>query len=385
MRKTPLKISPHRVWILFKKELTQLSRDPLVLLVFLSAVTVQLVLFGYSADSKVAHIPLVYVDQDRTSASRRLLQALSPGGFFSLKYPLENTAALKAALSQGRAEVGLVIPKNFFKDVQDGKSVGLEIYLDGTRSTTAILSKGYLQRFIQNYFAQNAGGQAGRFRAPEIRVDTALLHNPELKGSWFMIPGVIGAILALILTPMAAASFARERESGTLASLLMSPVRPLEFLLAKGLALFLIGLCNAVLAIMVGSWWFEIPLTGSLSLLLASTVCFILFCIGFGFLAARYSHSQFQAMATCLIGVFPMVFLSWGMTSLENSPRFLQALAWFNPLFYYVKLSRACFVLAQGWSQNAGYFLLLAAAAALISLLALRQAGNFFAQPRKAQ
>jgi len=163
----------------------------------------------------------------------------------------------------------------------------------------------------------------------------------------------------------------------------MSPVKPLEFLLGKGGALFLVSLIASLVGFASGVAWFQLPLNGSLTLLALATHVFILFSIFLGFLSARVSRSQFQAMLTCVMGVFPELFLSGVMVPTEHWPWLLRTLNWLNPLYYFVRLSRGSLVLGQGWRQNGFLFGLLSIFTFALFLVSVAQARNFFIEVPK--
>jgi ABC-2 type transport system permease protein len=365
-----------RILALWRKEWTQLLRNRLLLIVFFSAVTFQLVLFGYAVNSRIRQVPLVYTDQDRTETSRRFLLFLRSGGYFRVQEEADGERGLKEALNRGEALVGLKIPSGFSERLLLREPPPLKIYLDGTETNVAFLAKGYLFRSLLQFIKETALKEV---KTPRIETRYFLLRNPELKDSFYTVPGVIGAIVSLILIPWAAASFVREKEAGTLASLQVSPITPIEFLVGKAVPLFLLTAGHLVVAFLVGSLWFKIPFLGSFTLLAAASASFILYNIAVGFLAARFSRSQYQAIVTSLFLLGPTLFLSGIINPVESFPPFFRLLSRLNPLYHYVTLSRETLIGGAGWSEGWPWFAALTTASALLAALSLRQARKFFA------
>jgi len=387
MKEPCYRFSTHRLGALCKKEALQWLRSPLLLIIFLSAVTLQLVLFGHSVRSRVTHIPLAVVDEDRSFLSRRLISILMEGGDFELDPSPLAKADLPSGFQKGSFQAALVIPSDFSLKLQKNEKPRLSASLDGSEASTALLAKSRLLEGIAHFYESlRDSASAANSRRFEITAHYEILHNPRLSDAFFMVPGIIGAVLFLLVTAIAAASFAREKETGTLSSVQMSPVHPVEIFLGKTIPLFLISLFFSVLGFLVGHLWFQIPLSGSLSLLAMSTVCFILFCVGLGFVTSSYSRTQFQAVFTSLFITIPGIFLSGAMGQTDVWwPAFLRVLSAFNPLFYYVKLSRGTLIAQTGWKTGWPWFLPLLLAAAVFFALSLLVARRFFLEspPRR--
>jgi len=203
MKQASDRLSLKRLVILWKKELLLLWREPLLLLVFFSAMTVQLILFGYAADTKIQDISLLVWNADGTQLSREFLDALQAERRFKLLPFAESNAALRSSLQAGTAVLTLKIPADFSRNLSTGRKVTLEADLDGAQANVAAIAEGYLYSAAKDFFSARsvAFPKIAGLKVPEIRTRLSLWFNPELQGSFFMVPGVIGAILALIVSP----------------------------------------------------------------------------------------------------------------------------------------------------------------------------------------
>jgi len=381
--------SPHlsvgRLKALWKKEMVQWIREPLLLLIFFLAVTVQLILFGYSANSQTSGFRLALLDQDQSSWSRGLAQSLESGGTFRVT-PVGREAEIAMALRKGDVQLALVIPESLFQRLGQKESPPLKIYLDGSQASIVAAAKGQifnrLNHYIQSLEESRPSGKRDldlKTNVPQIQARYEIQYNSELKDSFFMVPGMIGAILMLLITGISAASFTREKETGTLASVQMSPIHPLEFVLGKSVPLFFLSLLFTILGFAVGGLWFKIPITGNILLLLIGSFSFIIFCIGLGFFTACFSKTQLQAILTTLFFTVPGIFLSGAMGQTDVWwPNILKTFSWFNPLFYYVKLSRGVLLGHMGWQAGWLWVLPLLVAMCGMTFASIALAARFF-------
>lgn len=365
-----------RLLALWRKEWIQIRRNPLFLVIFLMTVTVQMILFGHASSSRPRNLPLLYCDQDRTEASRRLLLSLRSGNYFDIVGRVSTEEEVVRALTKGRGIVGVVIPENFSEKLLSEKRGSLTVYLDGTHTAAAILAKGYLFRSVLHFFKERTVKEED---LPRVEPRYLIPHNPALKDSLWALPGLVAAAIGLILTVQAASAFAREKESGTLAGIRMSPVRPVEFLLGKGAVLFCVAAVHTVLGYLTAALWFQVPFLGRWDLFAAASVFFIVSSIAVGFLAASVSNSQYQAIVSSLMVAAPLLFLSGAMSPVHYWPPFFKVLAWANPLYHYVAISRGTLVMGYGWREGWPWFSALFLMTAVLLSLSLRQAKRFFA------
>ena len=208
---------------------------------------IQVVLFGYAANFRVNHVATVVLDLDRSQASRELVSHFTANGRFDVVDVAANDAQVTRDIDAGRAVVAIVIHAGFARDLGNGKTAPLEVAVDGTNSNTALIALGYVSLIVAQFQADamaKAWPAAAGAAAPSIAV--ALQDRPwfndELNDHWFFIPGVIGTLTLLQVVSLTAFAVVREREVGTLEQIMVSPIRPIEFILGKTVPFFLIGL-----------------------------------------------------------------------------------------------------------------------------------------------
>jgi ABC-2 type transport system permease protein len=359
-----------RLGHLIRKELLQLRRDRRMMLVLIFAPLFQLFLFGYAVTLDVKHIRLVVCDRDRQAESRSLASSFQRSGYFELRGWVDSPDQMDPLIESGEALVGLYLPRGFSKRLARGEPAPIQVILDGTDMNSAGIAGGYTGALL---------AQFARTRDPELRMRTLVEHqprvfyNPELRSVNYMVPGVICMILGTVMTAMTAMAIVRERETGTLEQLIVTPIRPMELMMGKTLPFAAIGLLDVVLIIFVARAWFGVPIAGSGRLLLLLTIAFLLTTLGLGLFISTVSRTQQQAMLTAFFVVMPSVILSGFMFPIENMPRVVQWVTYGIPLRYFVEIVRGIFLRGAGiavlWPQAVA---LLALGGTIFALSALR-------------
>jgi ABC-2 type transport system permease protein len=349
--------SAERVWQLTIKEFRQIFRDPrLARAVFLAPV-IQLMLFGYAVSTDVRETPLYLVDQDRTQASRQLVEAMAASGYFEVVGASQDPGDLVAALDHGSAVLGLHIPVGFAADLESGRGATLQALLDGTNSNTATVAQGHAERIVLQY------GTAQLPDAPALAMELRdrAWFNPDLASRNYNVPAVVGAIILLVSLLLTSLAIVREREIGTLEQLRVSPIRPGELIAGKTLPFAVIGLADLAVVVSVALFWFDIPFRGSLLALLAASILFLLSGLGIGLLISTISTTQQEAfMATFLI-FMPAILLSGFMFPVSSMPDVFQWMTNLNPVRHFLVIVRSIFLKGVGPSVLWPQYLALAA------------------------
>jgi len=368
-----------RILHLLVKELLQLKRDRSARLRLLVPPVIQMLLFGYAATFEVFGVSTALLDQDHTPESRALVAAFVHSGRFQVDTVAAAAAEVDAAVAGGRADIGLVIPPGFAERLRKGDSAPVQAVLDGTHSNTALIALGYVGQIAGAFgraqaleLAQRSGRALG---APIVQVDVAqrFWFNPNLNSRWFFVPGVIGTLVLVTIVNLTAFAIVREREIGTLEQLLVTPIRPFEFIVGKTLPFFAIGLLEVAIVAGVGLLWFRVPFNGSAWLLLAGTCLFLLSALSIGLLISTVCTTQQQAFASNFFVLNPMFILSGFAFPISSMPAALQWLTLADPLRYYLVIVRGTFLKGVGidilWPQMLG---LAAIAATLLTASVLR-------------
>jgi len=368
-----------RIAQLLIKEFLQLKRDRSARFRLLVPPIIQMLLFGYAATFEVFNVATAILDQDHTPASRALVAAFVHSSRFQVLAQTPARVDVQRLVASSTAQLGMVIPPGFAENLREGQGAPIEVLLDGTNSNTALIALGYVGqiagRFGQAYALDQAQRTGRTLGPPMVRIHVAerYWYNPNLNSRWFFVPGVIGTLVLVTIVNMTAFAIVREREVGTLEQLLVTPIRPVEFIIGKTLPFFFIGLIEVLLVAGVGMLWFRVPFNGNPLLLLAGTSLFLLSTLAIGLLISTLCRTQQQAFATNFFVLNPMFVLSGFSFPISSMPQALQWLTLLDPLRYYLVIVRGTFLKGVGidilWPQFAA---LAAMAAVLLSLSVLR-------------
>lgn len=347
------------------KEFLQIRRDKRMLPLILLAPVIQVVLLGYAATVDVKNIRLAVYDGDRSPASRAYIERYTATGYFTVVEHVDDPRDLDAALDGGRATLAVHIPRHFARDVASGRPVRVQLLADGSDANTANISLNYAAQITAGYaesiFAERLA-RVGGITVPRVSAETRVWYNPELRSANYMVPGVVALILMIITTTFSAAAIVREKEAGTIEQILVTPIKPLQFILGKLLPFTIIGIVEVGLVLGVAVLWFDIPLRGSIALLFGLCGLFILTTLGLGLFVSTISRTQQQAMMTAQFFIFfPFLFLSGFTFPIENMPPVIQMLTYGIPLRYFIQIVRGLFLKGVGlevlWPQALALFI----------------------------
>jgi ABC-2 type transport system permease protein len=338
------------------KEFVQLWRDPRMLPVIFLSPILQLLLLGYAANLDVKHIPSVICDMDRSAASRALVDEFVNSGYFTVEARVGRMDEIDHFLDHGDASMAFVIPRGFGNDVAARRQASIMLIADGSESQSAMIGVNYgtmiaaraTQRMVFEAFDRAAG--LG-LRPVLVNAEVRVWYNPALKSRNFMVPGVLGLILMIMTMVLSSLGIVREREAGTMEQLIVSPIRPYQLILGKLLPFVLIGLVDATFVLAVARGWFGIPVRGSVALLYALCLAFMLGTLGIGLFISTISRTQQQAMLTAMFFILPQVLLSGFVFPIENMPKFFQTVSLAIPLRYFFIIIRGIMLKGSGWAE----------------------------------
>jgi ABC-2 type transport system permease protein len=311
---------------------------------------------GYAANLDVRNIPSVICDMDRSSASRGFLDGFMNSGYFSVSGRVERIEEIDRYLDQGAAAMAFVIPRGFGDKLAGGKQASVMIIADGSESQSAtigvnyaaIITGRYTQRIILEAFEKMRGSGV---RPVTVNSEVRVWYNPELSSRNFMLPGVLGLILMIMTTSLASLGIVREKEAGTMEQLIVTPIRPYQLIVGKLLPFVLIGLIQSALVVSAAKWWFLVPVRGSVPLLFALSLAFMLNTLGVGLFISTISRSQQQAMFTTIFFIMPMMLLGGFVFPIENMPRFFQFVSFAVPTRYFFVIIRGIMLRGAGWPE----------------------------------
>ena len=321
-----------RIYAVIRKETHEIARDPVTIWVSLLMPLVMLFLFGYAITLDVKDIPLGVWDADRSTESRRLVDAFAQSGYFTLAHEIADERDLAAALERGDIKLALVIPRAFGQRLARGAPTAVQIIVDGTFSNTAQIVAGYADAIVLG-----ASPTARALLEPEIRV----WYNPEMRSVNYVIPGLFGVILLAFPPLLTALAVVREKETGSIQQIFASPLTSAEFIAGKLVPYGLIAFVQILLVMGFGLVWFQVPFRGDLALLLGVSLIYVFTTVGLGLLVSTLTHKQVVAMLLVLVlTLMPSFLFSGFLFPIFTMPYALQLYAAVFPGKYFVELSR---------------------------------------------
>jgi ABC-2 type transport system permease protein len=361
------------------KEFIQVFRDKRTRFLLFGPPIIQMLIFGYAATYEIHHVPTVVLDLDHSQESRELISRFTSSPYFDVQRQLTDSRQLGDLIEQGKATVGLEIDAGFAQKLRKGQTAPVQVIVDATNSNTALIASGYISQiglgFAQSYQKDRIYRIAPEMveALPSVELAPRPWYNPSLRSRWFFVPGVIGSLTLVLVITLTAFAVVREREIGTLEQMMVTPIRPAEFILGKTLPSFLIGLMDVTLIALVGSLWFQVPFRGSILVLLVGSVLFILCMLGVGLLISTVSSTQQQAMVTAFFFIMPAIAFSGFGFPISTMPQWMQDFSYLIPLRYFLIVLRGAYLKGVGfdvlWPQMAA---MAGFAFSLLSLAILR-------------
>jgi ABC-2 type transport system permease protein len=345
-----MRLLPARLPALIVKEVLAVWRDPKSRMVLILPPLVQLFLFAYAATFDVENADLAVLNRDMSAESRDLVARFTASDGFQAVERLQRVDQIARTIDRKQALAVLHIGPEFAARLKRGQPARLQLILDGRRANSAQVAAGYAEQIVADFTHHlrtdgrlaAPGGAAGA--APPAELVTRAWFNPALQSQWFIVPGLVGTLSMVVVVLVAGLSVARERELGTYEQLMVTPLRPVELLIGKSVPAFAFGMLQGVAIAAIAVVWFEVPLRGSIPLLLLSLAVFLVSAIGIGLMISAYARTQQQAIVGAFLFLMPAVVLSGFATPIANMPGFVQAITYADPLRYFLVIVRGIFL-----------------------------------------
>lgn len=320
------------------KELRQVRRDPATLFLALLIPVVQLTIFGYAIDTEIRDIPTVVVDRSHTRSSRAFTEALGATGTFRVVGEAADRDEALTRLRAGSIRVAVLYPTDFDQHRLTGKPAPIQVLIDGSDSNLANQAQAAALGLAVDLSRRSAAGRDLEVAGFDVR--PRMLYNPDGRSERFFVPGLAGIILQLVTMVLTAFAIVRERERGTLEQLLVTPVSSLALTLGKIIPAVFIGAAETALVLSAMVWIFDVPISGSVTLLAAFTALFLFTSLALGLLISSIARNQVQAMMMTLAVLLPSVLLSGFMFPRESMPAPIHAVTYAIPATYFIEILR---------------------------------------------
>jgi len=327
---------------LIRKEFIQVFRDSNMLRIIFLIPLVQLLLMGYVVNTEVKLIDLDVYDFDQSPQSREFVEAAGAGDYFLTQAATGSVLDQDRRFQLGKADMALVIPHDFSEKLERGESVSVGLIADGSNANQAGIGMGYAGRIAAQFSKRMTGF------TPPVDVWPTVLYNPEAESVYYMVPGIVATLLTMVTMMLPSMAIARERETGTLEQLLVTPIPSWALLAGKVIPFAILGFVELVVALTFGVFWFEIPFVGSSMLLFALSALYLLTTLGLGLLISTVTSTQQQAMfMTWFFSIFA-ILTSGFFTPVANMPQWLQIVTYLNPMRFFMSIVRGIMMKGSG-------------------------------------
>ena len=343
-------LSLTRTWAVLAKEFIQVTRDRLTYAMILAMPIIQLLLFGYAINDDPRNLPTIVLDLDQSAFSRSVLGAMESSGYFDVDQVARSQGDLDRALARGEAQFAVLIPADFTRRVVRGDEATLLVEADAADPSATSGALAALQGLPAQALARELTGPLARSPAPGAPFEVVVhrRYNPENITAYNIVPGLLGVILSMTLVMMTSLGMARERERGTMESLLATPARPLEVMIGKLAPYVLVGAIQAAVFLVLARLLFQVPMAGGWGALILGLSLFIMGSLALGFLISTVSKTQLQAMQMSFFYILPSVLLSGFMFPFRGMPDWAQWIGTAIPVTHFLRVVRGSLLKGVG-------------------------------------
>jgi ABC-2 type transport system permease protein len=332
-----------------KKEFHHILRDKRTLFILLGMPIMQIIIFGFALTNEVKNSKIAVLDNSKDAATASLINEIEASRYFDIERNIYSYADIERSFKEGKIKMALVLPQHFGEDLQHFNKAQVQLVADASDPNVANTLTNYASAIIMDYQQRITDGRKLPYT---IETETRMLYNPQLKGAYNFVPGVMAMVLMLVCTLMTAITVVREKEMGTMEILLASPVQPLKIIIAKAVPYLLLSIVNIASILLLSVFVLGVPINGSLLLLIFESILFTLTCLAFGLLISSSTNSQQTAMFISLTGMFlPTIMLSGFMFPIENMPLPLRVLSNIVPAKWYYLIVKDVMIKGVGFAS----------------------------------
>lgn len=338
---------------MIKKEFMQMLRSKPMIAIIFGMPVIQLIVIGFAVTGDVEHVPTVITDLDNSSRSRDLVSVLEHSRYLDVRYKSRDIRTSESILQQGDVIIALTIPSDFGKQLARNEQPDILITADAQDSNVALTGAGYVKRIINSWIEnQGIGVLRKNVSLNLINLESHIWYNPELKSSFYMVPGIFVILVTVITVLLTAMAIVRERgESNTLEQLMVTPITRAQIIFGKTIPFGIMGLLVLSVSLGVAKLIYNIPIEGSLPVFYAMSIVFIFSTIGLGIFISTITSTQQQALFTAWFIIVFCFLMSGFLLPLDNIPRSIYVLTYLNPLRYYLTIVRELFLKGLGFAE----------------------------------
>jgi ABC-2 type transport system permease protein len=329
-----------------KKEWAHIWRDKKTLLILFGLPIVQITIFGFALTNEVKNSRIGILDPSNDIATQRIIAQLDASKYFDIQQNLNSPNEIEPAFRSGKVRAVVVFPSKFRETLMHTHTAEVQIIADASDPNTATTLTNYISSIVQDWQANENGQPILPFT---INTQVRMLYNPQLKGAYNFVPGVMAMVLMLVCTLMTSIAIVREKETGTMEILLVSPVKPILVIISKTIPYLFLSVINITSILLLSVFVLELPIAGSIVLLMSLSILFTITCLSLGLLISSITNSQQIAMMISLMGMFlPTLMLSGFMFPIENMPLPMQIISNVVPAKWYFIIVKAVMIKGLG-------------------------------------
>ena len=359
-------MSLRRIRLLIWKEFLQLRQDPFLAGILVIAPIVQLIMFGYVVAVDITHLNTAILDLDRSNLSRQIDADFASSEYFTVVRRPGSEAEIRALLDQGIVQIAVVIPEGTQDALTHGTTAPIGLIVDGSDSQVSSVAGGYASQIIAGLNADRVEQLGANLAGPGVNAQVRVLYNPTVQSINTMVPGLIAVISMISLMIVMSQAVVKERESGTLVQMFVTPIHAGEYLVGKIVPYVILATIQVAIVTTVGIGWFKVPFNGNVWVVVVGMVLFMLTSIGLGLLVSLMARTRQQAQQVIMFLMLPFMILSGFIFPVQSMPPVLQAVSAMIPMTYILEVLRGAFVKGSGFADLAVPLLALAGFAIVI-------------------
>ena len=351
-----------------QKEFYHIFRDTRTMMILFALPIALVVIFGYALNNDFKNIPIGILNQSKGQTAEKLIHRIIGSGYFVVEQTLEKPQDIPKAFKSGNVKLVIFFPTNFQQDLYHAKKAQVQLIADASDINTAINTTSYLSGIIGDFNTEN-----GRENSAGIQVSTRMIFNQRLLSVYLFIPGVIALILLIISALLTSVTLAREKETGTLELLSISPISPYMIIIGKVIPYLILSLLNSFLIILLGIFVFGLPMVGSVALLILACFVYTVASLSLGILISTRVETQQAAMFASLVSLMmPTMLLSGFIFPIESSPLPLQLISNIIPATHFIILIKSIMIKGAGITLIWKPFSILIAMTAVFILVSIQ-------------